>query len=86
MRLSLISAVVALFAVATTGQPASAQPIVVHYCANYTTGAINCGFFSDEQCAAAVSGVGGFCQMSPYDEYELNVRARSRRFGRASRR
>jgi hypothetical protein len=34
------------------------------WCAHYGTGfgGMNCGFYSFEQCRAAVSGVGGFCQ------------------------
>jgi hypothetical protein len=34
------------------------------YCANYYYGGKNCGFHTWEQCQAAVSGVGGFCQPS----------------------
>jgi hypothetical protein len=32
------------------------------YCANYYDGGTNCGFQTWEQCQAAASGVGGFCQ------------------------
>jgi Putative peptidoglycan binding domain len=34
-----------------------------HWCANYTNGSSNCGFYTIEQCRAAVSGVGGSCQV-----------------------
>jgi hypothetical protein len=38
------------------------------WCARYSIqgGATNCGFYSYEQCMAAVSGVGGFCQRNPF--------------------
>jgi Protein of unknown function (DUF3551) len=52
----IIGIVVAMF---------SATPaMAAQYCANYQYGAKNCGFHSWEQCQAAVSGVGGFCQRS----------------------
>ena len=34
-----------------------------HWCANYNNGSSNCGFSTIEQCRAAVSGVGGSCQV-----------------------
>lgn len=34
-----------------------------HWCANYNNGSRNCGFFTIEQCRAAISGVGGNCQV-----------------------
>jgi hypothetical protein len=49
--------------------PASAQGA---WCANYSGrsgGATNCGFYTFEQCRAAVSGVGGYCSPSPYVYY-----------------
>lgn len=33
-----------------------------HWCAVYSNGSENCGFVSQAQCAASVSG-GGFCRM-----------------------
>jgi hypothetical protein len=33
-----------------------------HWCANYNNGSSNCGFYTFQQCLAAVSGVGGSCQ------------------------
>ncbi len=38
------------------------------WCATYRNGGNNCGFNTYEQCMAAVSGVGGFCNKSPYAE------------------
>jgi hypothetical protein len=32
------------------------------WCANYVNGTTNCGFYTFQQCLAAVSGVGGSCQ------------------------
>ncbi len=33
-----------------------------NWCANYQNGSRNCGFYSFEQCRAAISGIGGSCQ------------------------
>jgi hypothetical protein len=46
--------------------PAAAQGA---WCAQYSGkggGATNCGFYTQQQCLWAVSGVGGFCSPSPY--------------------
>ena len=40
------------------------------WCAVYRTGGNNCGFHTYEQCMATVSGIGGFCNRSPYAEPE----------------
>jgi len=40
------------------------------WCATYRNGGNNCGFFTYEQCVAAISGVGGFCNRNPYAEPE----------------
>ena len=48
-----------------TQTPASAS-----WCAQYTGamgGSENCGFSTFEQCQATVSGIGGFCRPSQYD-------------------
>jgi len=39
------------------------------WCANYGTrgGASNCGFHTFEQCMAAKSGMGGFCDRNPFE-------------------
>jgi hypothetical protein len=36
------------------------------WCANYGVPHSNCGFYSFEQCMAALSGNGGFCQRNPF--------------------
>ena len=48
------------------GAPAKAKE--PGWCATYRNGGNNCGFNTHEQCMAAVSGVGGFCNRSPYAE------------------
>jgi hypothetical protein len=51
--------------------PASAEGA---WCAQYggssSGSATNCGFYTFEQCRAAISGVGGFCSHTPYKWYE----------------
>ena len=39
-------------------------PAAAIWCANYSNGSTNCGFHTQEQCRATVSGVGGFCSGS----------------------
>jgi hypothetical protein len=48
--------------------PAAAQGA---WCAEYSgkLGGTNCGFYTQQQCLWAVSGVGGFCSPSPYAYY-----------------
>ena len=67
MRSLLNSVVLAFVANAATGQVASAQSSVTHYCAYYNDGSINCDFHSFGECDAAVSGVGGVCRISALD-------------------
>jgi hypothetical protein len=71
LRRTALRAALALAAVVTAGAldatPASAQGA---WCAQYNgRGGTNCGFYTWEQCRAAVSGVGGFCSPSPYAYY-----------------
>jgi len=35
------------------------------WCAAYRNGSNNCGFYTYEQCMAAISGIGGFCNRNP---------------------
>lgn len=35
------------------------------FCAQYRGGGENCGFYSFNQCQAAISGVGGICIVAP---------------------
>jgi hypothetical protein len=39
------------------------------WCAHYGVPHSNCGFYSFEQCMAALSGNGGFCQRNPFAAY-----------------
>jgi uncharacterized protein DUF3551 len=56
LRIVLIILGLALFSI-----PAHAE-----WCAVYRNGGNNCGFQSFQQCMASVSGLGGFCNASPY--------------------
>ncbi len=50
------------------------------WCAHYGAlgmGATNCGFSTQAQCRAAISGVGGICQTNP--RYEPPRRSKARR-------
>jgi Protein of unknown function (DUF3551) len=44
---------------------AGADANAARFCARYTGGGENCGFYTFEQCLAAISGVGGFCTENP---------------------
>ena len=61
--------------------PAPAQATNEHrWCAYYGAlgmGATNCGFSTQAQCRAAISGVGGICQTNP--RYEPPRRSKARR-------
>jgi hypothetical protein len=62
-------------ALALTGTDARAAP----WCANYSPdNGTNCGFYTIEQCRAAISGVGGSCTPNPF-EAGTDPRRRSRR-------
>jgi hypothetical protein len=50
--------------VANQATQAREYPWCAHY-GNSDSGATNCGFSTLEQCRAAISGVGGFCQTNP---------------------
>ena len=45
---------------------ADAFPSATRYCAQYKGGAENCGFYSFNQCLAALAGNGGICTEAPY--------------------
>jgi Protein of unknown function (DUF3551) len=69
LRIALtVSAFVTLGALGATS-PAHAQGT---WCAQYggTAGGTNCGFYTYQQCRAAVSGIGGFCSPSPHARYD----------------
>jgi tetratricopeptide (TPR) repeat protein len=47
---------------------ASSSVQSAQWCAEYRTGGTNCGFSTFAQCQATVSGIGGFCNQSPYQD------------------
>jgi hypothetical protein len=49
-----------------TGAPAGHAEITYPWCAQYgeQSGARNCGFSTYEQCRAAISGNGGYCEQN----------------------
>ena len=50
------------------------------WCAQYgSPGGTNCGFYSFEQCQAALSGNGGFCTRNPFSGNAVTPQRRSRR-------
>jgi uncharacterized protein DUF3551 len=57
-------------------QAANEWPWCAHYGA-LGMGATNCGFATQAQCRAAISGVGGICQTNP--RYQPPPRSRARR-------
>jgi hypothetical protein len=67
-RLALVLGTGAMLGAFGGATPASAQGA---WCAYYGTGgASNCGFYTYEQCRAAISGIGGKCLPSPWVERE----------------
>lgn len=68
-RMIIYAAVAALapLTLCAGASPGAAEP-VYPWCAHYggvdVGGAINCGFNTREQCLAAISGVGGHCEMN----------------------
>jgi Protein of unknown function (DUF3551) len=62
-------------ALSYAGTEARAAP----WCANYSPdNGTNCGFYTIEQCRAAISGVGGHCTPNPF-EAGTDLRRRNRR-------
>src|SRR5262249_57082325 len=67
MRLVLATFAVMSLAVAAApgAQPAKAE-VTYPWCAQYATqGSSNCGFATYQQCMAALSGNGGWCEQNP---------------------
>ena len=63
MRLVVGTLATSLIAVAVDGTPTSAHADPYRWCAIYSAkGAANCYFVNLDQCRAALSGMGGFCQ------------------------
>jgi tetratricopeptide (TPR) repeat protein len=76
MRSSVLCGLI-IAAVFALGAPAQAKEPA--WCATYRNGGNNCGFNTYEQCMAAVSGVGGFCNKSPYAEPEKPAARKERK-------
>lgn len=65
-RTTLLGPVALITALAFGPAPASAQSYRSYpYCANYTYGSESCSFSTLAQCRAAISGVGGSCDVNP---------------------
>ena len=52
---------------------ADAHPSATRFCAQYKGGAENCGFYSFNQCLAALAGNGGICTMAQYQGDVIRV-------------
>jgi hypothetical protein len=67
MRLLALAGAFGLALVANSqiATQAEANPFGTRYCAQYRGNAENCGFYSFNQCLAAISGVGGICVVAP---------------------
>ena len=75
-RSSIMGAVAMLFLMIVTTPSAQAEG---SWCANYGgNGGTNCGFYSFQQCMAAVSGTGGFCTQNGFSGYQNYPRTRTR--------
>jgi uncharacterized protein DUF3551/tetratricopeptide repeat protein len=57
----------AMMALVLNGPTTAKEPA---WCAVYRNGSNNCGFHTHEQCMAALSGMGGFCNRNPFAEPE----------------
>ena len=76
-RSSIMGAVAMLFLMIVTTPSAQSEG---SWCATYGgNGGTNCGFYSFQQCMAAVSGTGGFCTQNGFSGYQNYPRTRTRR-------
>ncbi len=67
MRILVLASLIAFGGLSLDAPATAKEPA---WCAVYRTGGTNCGFHTHEQCMATVSGIGGFCNRSPYAEPE----------------
>jgi tetratricopeptide (TPR) repeat protein len=58
----LLGSSIALVALSLGAPTIAREPA---WCAAYRNGSNNCGFYTYEQCMAAISGIGGFCNRNP---------------------
>ena len=64
MRIVALSGLVIAAMLGLAAPAAAAGPA---WCAAYRNGSTNCGFNTYEQCLAAISGIGGFCNRNYID-------------------
>jgi tetratricopeptide (TPR) repeat protein len=62
MRILVLCSLVATAVLVSVAPAAAKEPA---WCAAYRNGSNNCGFYTYEQCMAAISGIGGFCNRNP---------------------
>jgi hypothetical protein len=62
--ISLLAITFAALSLSTIGARADGT-----WCAHYGVPHTNCGFYSFQQCMAAISGNGGFCLPNPFSAY-----------------
>ena len=76
-RAKVIVAALLMIPAVLTQTPASAS-----WCAQYSGdgGRESCGFSTFQQCQATVSGIGGFCRPSQYDNPDYASAGRKRRY------
>jgi hypothetical protein len=73
--IALVSITFATLSISTIGARADGS-----WCANYGTGpGANCGFYSFQQCMAALSGNGGYCAQNPLHATARDSRRQPRR-------
>jgi Protein of unknown function (DUF3551) len=73
-------AIITFIAVIVSAGAAQAAPWCAYY--GFQDGATNCGFFSYQQCMAALAGNGGFCAPNRFENSNssgTDARQRSRR-------
>ena len=67
LRVAIAAGVMSVAAFgAASAMTTTAAPKSTEWCAIYRTGNESCNFYTQEQCTANVSGLGGFCRMSYY--------------------
>jgi hypothetical protein len=78
MRTGLMLAAAGLAIVTASAQPSSAEVTYAWCAVSAENDAVrNCGFATYEQCRAAISGNGGFCEPNPM--YQPGAAPKSRR-------
>lgn len=63
----------AVVALAPSVTPADAGSYGPRYCLQYRGGGENCGFYSFNQCLAALSGNAGMCMVAPWQTTVTSV-------------